>query len=125
VTYVRRVLVACVVAAACGGKLDRKQLSGQVQQLHGYAAEAHELWIQRDAGDTPRAYARVQRDQLVDKIHDVVEKLGDGVDDPALDPPLRSAQLLGTALESAARVGRGDLGELEARLAVLDERLRP
>jgi hypothetical protein len=119
------VLVVCVLAAACGGKLDRNELSGQVQQLHGYAAEAHELWIQRDAGDTPRAYARVQRDQLVDKIKDVVEKLGDGVEDPALDPPLRTAQMLGAELESAARSGRGDLGDIEARLAVLDEVLRP
>jgi len=98
---------------------------GPVQTLHAFAAEAHLLWVQRDAGDTPGAYARVQRDQLVDKIRDAVKKLDAGVDDPVLDPPLRDAQLLGTALESAARSGRGDLGALEARLAVLDEVLRP
>jgi hypothetical protein len=122
---VRAALVLCLVAAACGGKLDRKRLSAQVQALHASAAEAHLLWVQRDANDTPGAYARVQRDQLVDKIRDAVNKLDDGVEDPVLDPSLREAQLLGTALESAARSGRGDLGDLEARLAVLDEVLRP
>ena len=120
----RPLLVVCLLAAACGGKLDRKRLSAQVRALHAYAAEAHLLAVQRDAGDTPRVYARVQQDQLVDRIREAVKTLDRGAADPALDPPLRDAQVLGHALESAARSG-DDLGELEARLAVLDETLRP
>ena len=115
----------CAFAAACGGKLDRNELSGQVRQLHAYASEAHLLGVQTDADDTPRAYARVQRDQLVDRIHDLVEDLGEAEVAPELDPALRRAQVLGAELESAARAGRGDLGAIEARLAVLDEVVRP
>lgn len=120
----RHALVLCVVVAACGGKLDRNQLSAQVESLHALAAEAHLLWVNRGTGDTPSAYARVQTDQLVEKIKDAVKGLDAGTE-PELDPYLRDAQLLGTALESAARFGRGDLGDLEARLAVLDEKVRP
>jgi hypothetical protein len=111
--------------AACGGKLDRKALSGQVQQLHAYAAEANLLRVQYDAGDTPRAYARVQRVELVNKIRDALNKLDKGVADPTLDPALRQAQLLGSLLVPAARRSDPSLVELEQRLAVLDEVLRP
>ena len=111
--------------AGCGGKLDRKKLSGQVQQLHALAAEANLLRVQRDAGDTPRAYARVQRVELTDKIRDALKELDKGVSDPALDPPLREAQLLASELVPAARAGDPSLVDLEARLAVLDEVLRP
>lgn len=121
----RPLFVLCLLAAACGGKLDRKRLSSQVRALHAYAAEAHLLAVRRDAGDTPRVYARVQQAQLVDRIREAVKTLDRGVADPALDPGLRDAQVLGQALESAARSGRSDLGDLEARLAVLDETLRP
>lgn len=105
--------------------MDRKQLSGQVQQLHAYAAEANLLRVQDDAGDAPRAYARVQRVELTDKIRDALKKLDKGVSDPALDPALRQAQLLATLLVPAARTSDPSLVDLEQRLAVLDEVLRP
>lgn len=120
----RSALVVTLVLSAACGKLDRKQLSGQVHQLRAYAAEANLLRAQRDAGDTPRAYARVQRLALVAKIYDATHELDRGAE-PALDPDLRAAQVLGSALAHAVRVEDPVVVDLEARLAVLDEVLRP
>jgi hypothetical protein len=120
-TFARSAVLLALVA--CGGPLDRDELHGEVEDLHALAAEAHLLFER----DVPRAYFRVHREMLADKVRDVAKQLARGVDDPALDTDRQSAYVLARALEPVVRAGHDPDAVLpiEHQLAAIDTRLSP
>jgi hypothetical protein len=120
---VRAPLLMLAVLTACGGPLDKKQLHGEVQDLHALAAEARLLFER----EWPVRYFKVHRAALADKINQAATKLERGVDDVALDADRKNAYVLARALEPIVRAGHSgdEIQPIEHQLAAIDTRLAP
>jgi hypothetical protein len=91
-------LAAVVLVASCSQPLDDKRLYAAVRDLRAVAAEARLLVVQTSRGDSPAAYFDEQRAFLTERGRKVQDQLARGVEDPALQAPLREAVGAGARL---------------------------
>jgi hypothetical protein len=115
--------IVVVAALGCSGPLDKKELHGEIHQLHALAAETRLLL----AVGHYRPYAINQRPVLADKVQDSRKRLARGVTERALERPCSEARQLAAGLEALVdgAVAPGQLDDLVRRFARLDEDTQP